>query len=387
MPQRPTLNPITADEARSLTRPLEQRALQPIDLGDLSTAAARLPGVVANGMGGSYFDESSLEPEQRRTSILDTHADWTLPPATARVANKENAATAVAFPWDVRSQQAAGNRRGRRINRNQQQPALVSPALPVFIDAEFQSDSSNQVGDASGLSGTACAGLALHAQGSQVESKQLPSTPVDRHRGARQRRRAPLDEEDELAFASLAADLSGLRLRDEPPAKKMCLPGSSSSSSSTAGRPSRLETVVAADASLQRRAEAGVLAAQALTATAAWTALETPPRRPGRNEATASMVSPSEPSRLAAMVSGPSALNHTRINSPHRVLPESERQRTSEVVPWESDPGFLQYGIPGQRDSARLPHGDELNALNALGDLFPSRSGRTASSRLFVFED
>lgn len=391
MAQRPTLNPITADEARSLTRPLEQRALQPIDLGDLSSAAAGLPGGVSNGILGNYFDESNLELEQRRTSIFDAQADWTLPPATARVANKENAATAVAFPWDVRSQQSAGNRRGRRSNRNQQQqqPTLVSPALPVFIDPEFESDSSNQVGDVSGLSGTACAGLVLHARGSQMESKQLPSTPVDRQRGARQRRRAPVDEEDELTFASLAADLSGLRLRDEPPAKKMCLP--SSSSSSTAWRPNRLETIVAGDAALQRPAvvtpQADVLAAPALTATAAWTALETPPRRPGRNEAKASMASPIEPPRLASVLSGTSEVNHIRTNSPRGVLPESERQRTSEVVPWETDPGFLQYGIPGQRDNARLRHGDELNALNALGDLFPGRSGRTASSRLFVFED
>lgn len=409
MPQRPTLNPITADEARSLTRPLEQRPLQTVDLGNLSTAAAGLPGVVSNSIVGSYFDESGLDPEQRRTSILDAQADWSLPPATALVANKENAATALAFPWDVRHQhqQAGGNRRGRRINRNQQQPVLVSPALPVFIDPEFQARSCihvREVSDHSRIAGVssvgnfeltspvkqACSGSNFHASGVPLtDSMQQPSTPVDRQRGSRQRRRASLDEQDELIFASLAADLSGLRLREEPPAKKMCLP--SSSSSSSAGRPGRSEPLFAGDAAVQQAAgvaaHAGVLAGPALTATAAWTAMETPPRRPGRNEAKARMTSPAQTASLAFVTTRPSEVCHIGLDSPHGLLPGSRRQGPSEVVPWESDPGFLQYGMPMQRDNARLRNGEELNALNALGSLFCGRSGSSASSRPFIFED
>eukprot|EP00930_Biecheleria_cincta_P016380 TRINITY_DN13347_c0_g1_i1.p1 TRINITY_DN13347_c0_g1~~TRINITY_DN13347_c0_g1_i1.p1 ORF type:complete len:666 (+),score=113.75 TRINITY_DN13347_c0_g1_i1:30-2000(+) len=410
MPQRPTLNPITADEAKCLTRPLEQRPLQPIDPCNVPFAAAGLPGLGSNSVAGTYFDESSLEPEQRRTSIYDAQADWYLPPATAQVANKENTATAVAFPWDAQRQhqQAGGSRRGRRMNPNQQRPALPSPALPVFIDPEFQGDISDNVRDVSKPSGTArasslgtegteltsprkpaCSGLISHAKGVLLtESMQHPSTPVDRQRGTRQRRRAFLDEEDELTFASLAADLSGLRLREEPPAKKICLP--SSASSSSASRLGRLQTLVAGDAALQQTASvaahADMLAAPALAASAAWTAMETPPRRPGRNEAKARMASPIEPASLEPVVSGPSE-HRVGSASPHGLLQESRRQGASAVVPWESDPGFLEYGVPGQRDNARYRNSEELNALNALGSLFPGRSSSTASSRPFIFED
>mmetsp|Transcript_134924 Transcript_134924/g.219468 ORF Transcript_134924/g.219468 Transcript_134924/m.219468 type:complete len:715 (-) Transcript_134924:81-2225(-) len=262
---RPTLNPISDAEARQLHRPLMQRPLQPTGLGS-TRAGAEVRGTSTMTFGcalsgpwptdGREIDGRglfSLEEEAMgaapggyrgtgdttppRASIFDAQANWLLPPAKEAEAGKENMLEAVPQAW-----RRGGSRRGQQARARTAQRSgrgagggggSSRSSFAVFVDEELQAEPAVPATPAAqGISppaqrrrnnfSRAESGIAeVHADAAaQTSPVYMPPVP-----GAPRRRPRAADDQS-TAANDLAASLLGLRLSDQPPAKRArsCLP-------------------------------------------------------------------------------------------------------------------------------------------------------------------
>jgi len=228
------------------------------------------------------------------------------------------------------------------------------------------------------------------------EAMTQQATPGAPLREPRRRPRPRAEDEEDSAAAALATSLSSLRLRDEPPAKRICL-GTVPSSSS--------QPMAIVNTSLSSTIEVAMAAQQALPQS-----LRTPPRRPGSTvrvrlsfDADCDLAAVGDGGgcgngRIRGAARSPSFLcgfgvtaakscsSRGMVSSSGRgkrsspISGRSSSRRGTASMPWESDPGFLRRGEVGDGG---------LAGLAALGSLFKGQgSGRDFScSRLLIFED
>jgi len=245
---RPVLNPITSDEAKELNRPLESRPVESRRLsGGRRPAMMRVKGrpgfanVVCEDL-----DDDFPDFHEGRESLFSTSA--LVPrraPEVESVRQKENKQT----PEAAFAQPSARAKAGRRTKKPSSNAAGnrasdPSPALPVYVDDEFQGEvpktckekpclppaASGEQKSKGGLKTPDCPsttkaspGFARFTSLSPMKpSPTFASTPAAPQKESRRKRRAVREAAEETASSSLAASMSQLQIQEEPPAKRVC---------------------------------------------------------------------------------------------------------------------------------------------------------------------
>mmetsp|Transcript_19442 Transcript_19442/g.48587 ORF Transcript_19442/g.48587 Transcript_19442/m.48587 type:complete len:624 (-) Transcript_19442:18-1889(-) len=279
---RPVLNVLTENEACLLHRPLEPRGAPAAGLGQglgclSSLRGHRRPFVCLDEIFGELGKHDFQVP---RASIFDAQAAWLQPPASEHVARKENRrvthqllvpgmslqrrlAGSCASTDGLRAEWQRQHHEGGRGSGggcsdgssalglgNGSRGEAGTAVLSIYVDEECDSKPSPPAATVAAV--TLNAGMQQRevapeepstppssAQGGPTGSGHLssvvagdpdpssaapprraPGAPV--REGRRQRRRKEDEEWPGAATSALAASFSTLRLRDEPPAKRLC---------------------------------------------------------------------------------------------------------------------------------------------------------------------
>lgn len=334
---RPALNPISIEEAKELNRPQECRPVESRRLSGGRPVLMRVKGQpgFANAIHEDLAEDRPVLPGEPRESLFDSSA---LVPRKApevesvrQKENKQKPEAAFALP----SARATAGRRTKKSTQGRSSnaaPCALASPLPVYVDDEFQDGKVfEDMPSCLPPKGTRKSRGAAKVTPDSESPRPPPCTPAAPQKESRRKRRAAQEAAEETASSSLAASMSQLHIREEPPAKRACrIPEKPTSKPSTPQTPPRRRDPFAPR---RRNGKSPGLERS-------WSPPRTSPRQPGRGSNTFS-----------------SAKSQKDTTS-------SQRSRKSELD---------QEGLAG---------------LQALQGMFGTRRGYGRScSRLLVFED